>query len=155
MKDTNVPVEKLQEEIQAIIWQVEKCGASPDLTKAVIMLGELRDSVMKSVPVEKWEEKLHEEWEDRVRGGHFVDNLYPFSPQSEVADDIEQWWMGKLSQALQAAVEEERKSLNDEIGRAVFDPIVDADYETKMPLLEKSGWNKAIRFALSIINKHQ
>lgn len=66
---------------------------------------------MKSVPVEKWEKKFHEEWEDRVHGGHFVDNLYPFSPQSKVADDVEQWWMGKLSQAIQAAKEEERKRI--------------------------------------------
>lgn len=42
--------------------------------------------------------ELMEAWEDRVHGGHYVDELYPFSPQSKVADDIENWWLEKLHQ---------------------------------------------------------
>ena len=47
------------------------------------------------------EQKLRKEWELRVHGGHFVDQLYPFSPNSEVADDIADWWISRLSQAIQ------------------------------------------------------
>ena len=54
----------------------------------------------------KTEKRLKDEWEDRVHGGHFVDKLYNFAPTSEVADDIADWWIEKLHQAL--AEERER-----------------------------------------------
>ena len=45
-------------------------------------------------PLDKdWEKELREDWEDRVHGGHFVDQLYPFSPNSKVSDDIADWWI--------------------------------------------------------------
>lgn len=45
---------------------------------------------------EDLKEKLREEWTLRVHGGHFVDQLYPFCPNSKVADDIEDFWLSKL-----------------------------------------------------------
>lgn len=38
-------LEGLENDIQTLVWQIEKCGASPELTKAVIMAGEIREKL--------------------------------------------------------------------------------------------------------------
>ena len=36
----------LAERIQDLVWQIEKCGASTDLTTAVIMAGEIKQTIL-------------------------------------------------------------------------------------------------------------
>jgi len=78
------------------------------------------------IPMTNTEKKIRDEWEDRVHGGHFedgslkyVDKLYNFAPTSEVADDIADWWIEKLHQAL--AEERVRVRIVEEINNTPID----------------------------------
>lgn len=40
-------IEVVEKKLQDTVWQIEKCGASEDLTRAVIMAGEVRELLKK------------------------------------------------------------------------------------------------------------
>ena len=65
-------LKKISDRIQDLVWQIEKCGASEDLTKAVIMAGEIKQDIRNSTSqalallqsVKEWAEKNAKEISD-------------------------------------------------------------------------------------------
>jgi len=139
MKDTNDPVESHLQNCASL--RTCDCGG---MHEGDCPPPEKCDC--KSVPVEKWRNEFDERFEVEVSGRD--GRSYFAGGHSLDAGKVKKF----ISQALQAAVEEERKSIGEVVKNAKH-KIGDIDADYTMPILERSGWNKACDYILSIIHK--
>ena len=139
MKDTNVPVERKCEycgcpESTAVNAGV-KCNMTPGKP--------LHSFQEKSVPVEKWEKEFDEKFGDNLSLDGPFDKSYAKLVLAPALKDF-------ISQTIQAAKEEERERIVDEVS-GMFSVYPDGgihDFGPDEELVSKKS-------ALSIINKHQ